>query len=190
MQQQLSKNKSSTKIIMKDKVGNAAMVRSNNVFLYNDFNNNLCLETFRDVLHESKHIIDKKLSTINLILVYFSGILLTILLIIYSLFIYQIIIHNTIHNNLITLLRSIISIIIMLLFSVQTMIHITLENNAIRYVVINCNDKLKNLGFENAISRKIHDYLSLQACYISEWYTMNLIADLFLIYGLLIFIGF
>lgn len=183
MQQQLLKNNSSAKIIMKESDGTGASVRSNNVFLSSGFNDHLYLESFRDVLHESKHIIDKKLTIINLVLVYISGFLLVILCFLFaSKFIFP--------NNLINPIRSILSIIIMILFSLQTSIHITLENNAIRYVVISCNDKLKEFEFEDSIKRKIYEYLSLQACYISEWYIMNLVSSLFLIYGFLIILGF
>ena len=183
MQQQLLKNNSSSKIVMKKKEGTGAGVRLNKVFLKNSFNDGLYLETFRDVLHESKHIIDKNLFLVNLFLVYLLGALLTILIVLFAL-------KLIVHNNLINLIKSILSITIMALFFLQTMIHITLENNAIRYVVINCNHKLKEFEFEDTITLKIYEYLSLQACYISEWYTMKLVSSLFLIYGLLIIIGF
>lgn len=167
-------NNNKFKIIIRNRSGNGACVHYNKIFMDQDFNNTLSLETFRDTLHEYRHVIDNRYCKLQNILVYIDFIDLLISIILFTL---GLIIKL---NNELIIFRIILVLTGTILCIICFGMNLTIENNAIRYVVIECKEKLIDFNFGENIINRIYSYLSLQAAYIAEWYTMQIVSSLML----------
>lgn len=171
----LLNDNSKIKIINKKTPGNGAWVRFNKVFLNKDFSSTLSLETFRDSLHEYKHIQDNKYCKLQNILNYFIFItLITPMILLLLGLIIKI-------NKTIVLIRFIITIIGIFMSIISQSMCLTIENDAIRFVVTDCKKWLFDFKIDPNVVSKIYDFLSIQASYICEWYSMQIISALLLL---------
>lgn len=161
-----------------------AKVNKLKVFIEQDFKQKLKLETFRDSLHEFRHVLDYNIIRLkhSLLSITLIGI---IILTITKLDILKVYLPINIYPFFILILQ----MVILLSTIICATLDIILETKAIKYPAENCEIYLHELFYDKDMIKKIKNYLMTDVSCAIKWYKINIICRYSIVIVIVIILG-
>lgn len=157
-------------LIVLDNGSIGAEVRGIKVIVERDFREKLNLETFRESLHEFRHVLDYNIQRLKSIILSIEIICLLVLTLT-RLDIFK----AHLPQNGYAFSRLILAIIIVINAIICGILDSILETKALKYPAENCEVYLNELFYDDNVIKKTKDYLTRQVITAIKWYKINII---------------